>query len=168
MGRSHSKASKSPTTIINEKAPLSPRLKLKKGHEKKKQKKFGFIKKKNQLGNLKMPLAPSEINLSESGNDVEIEIKKRMQNQLAFNSDIFVLNQMMMSVQFFANYERFELCLLYLIDFLGIPQLPFFIVLHHQSKFSVHLSSQSIELPVQFFDIQVWSNCFIFMTLSFD
>lgn len=36
----------------------------------------------------------------------DIEAKKQMQNQLAFNSDIFVLNQMMMSVQFFGNFER--------------------------------------------------------------
>mgnify|MGYP003449416661 CR=1 FL=1 len=36
----------------------------------------------------------------------DIEAKKRMQDQLAFNSDIFVLNQMMMSVQFFGNFER--------------------------------------------------------------
>lgn len=43
-----------------------------------------------------------------SEKDFEVEIKRHMQDQLAFNSDIFVLNQMMMSVQFFANYERFD------------------------------------------------------------
>lgn len=110
MGRSHSKADKSPTTILNEKAPLSPRLRLKKDHDKKKPKRFGFTKKKSKLESLKMSRPPLETNFSDSagGNDLEFEIKKRMQNQLAFNSDIFVLNQMMMSVQFFANYERFE------------------------------------------------------------
>lgn len=111
MGRSHSKADKSPTININEKAALSPRLKLKKVHEKKKQKKFGFSKQRSKMESLKMHRAhldPEPI-LSVIGNDLELEVKKRMQNQLAFNSDIFVLNQMMMSVQFFANYERFEL-----------------------------------------------------------
>lgn len=38
--------------------------------------------------------------------DSDIEAKKSMQDQLAFNSDIFVINQMMMSVQFFGNFER--------------------------------------------------------------
>ena len=109
MGRSHSKENKSPTNAVNEKVQISPRLKLKKDHDKRKQKKFGFSKKKSKLEGLKMPRTLTDIALSESvgGHDSEIEIKRRMQNQLAFNSDIFVLNQMMMSVQFFANYERF-------------------------------------------------------------
>lgn len=112
MGKSHSKADKTPTvTIIHEKAPLSPqqkRDKLKKDSEKKKQKRFGFTKKKSKLDGLKMPRAPPIPDRSEvfSEPDLEVEIKRRMQDQLAFNSDIFVLNQMMMSVQFFANYER--------------------------------------------------------------
>lgn len=113
MGRSHSKADKPPTiTVIHEKAPLSPRQKrdkLKKDSERKKQKRFGFTKKKSKLDDLKMPRAPPLPDRCEvfSESDLEVEIKRRMQDQLAFNSDIFVLNQMMMSVQFFANYERF-------------------------------------------------------------
>jgi hypothetical protein len=39
--------------------------------------------------------------------DYDAEAKRRMQEQLAFNSDIFVLNQMMLSVQFFRNFERY-------------------------------------------------------------
>lgn len=112
MGRSHSKSEKSQATIINEKAPLSPRQrrdKLKKDHEKKKFKKFGFLKKKSKLDDLKTPRSPMFPDPNEifKGDDIEVEVKRRMQDQLAFNSDIFVLNQMMMSVQFFANYERF-------------------------------------------------------------
>lgn len=112
MGRSHSKAGKSPTPIVSEKAPLSPRQKrekLKKDCERKKQKKFSFARKKSKLEDLKMPRPPLLTQCSEvlSEADQEVEIKRRMQDQLAFNSDIFVLNQMMMSVQFFANYERF-------------------------------------------------------------
>lgn len=38
--------------------------------------------------------------------DSDVEAKKIMQDQLAFNSDIFVLNQMMLSVQLFGNLER--------------------------------------------------------------
>jgi hypothetical protein len=40
-------------------------------------------------------------------NESDIEAKKRMQDQLAFNSDIFVLNQMMMCIQLFGNFERY-------------------------------------------------------------
>lgn len=110
MGRSHSKSEKSKTAPTAT-APLSPRQKrdkFKKEIEKKKFKKFGFVKKKSKLDDLKVPRPPilPDPNGMFSDGDLEIEIKRRMQDQLAFNSDIFVLNQMMMSVQFFANYER--------------------------------------------------------------
>lgn len=113
MGRSHSKSERTKSaTISNGKAPLSPRQKrdkLKREVEQKKQKRFGFVKKKSKLEDLKVPRPPilPDPNEMFSDGDLEIEVKRRMQDQLAFNSDIFVLNQMMMSVQFFANYERF-------------------------------------------------------------
>lgn len=118
MGKSHSKTSKTPTFIINEKAPLSPRQKrekLKKDSERKKQKKSSSMKKNSKLENLKMPRPPLIPERNEIFNEVdyEVEIKRHMQDQLAFNSDIFVLNQMMMSVQFFANFERYALTSFY-------------------------------------------------------
>lgn len=39
-------------------------------------------------------------------NNEDIDSRKRMQDQLAFDSDIFVLNQMLLSVQFFGHFER--------------------------------------------------------------
>jgi hypothetical protein len=107
MGKSHSKSGKAPSFVINDRAPLSPRQKRGKSDRKKLQKN-GFLKKTSKLDSLKTPQAPL-IDHSEMLNedDFEVEIKRHMQDQLAFNSDIFVLNQMMMSVQFFANYERF-------------------------------------------------------------
>lgn len=113
MGRSHSKASKSPVIIINERAPLSPKQKFRKDHEKKKrhekQKKSfsGFRRWHSKLSDLKEPeplILPNRNKISD--NDPDVEAKCVMQDQLAFNSDIFVLNQMMMSVQFFADFER--------------------------------------------------------------
>ena len=107
MGKSHSKTGKSPTSTasMNEKAPLSPRQKRDKL---KKQKKSIYSKKKSKLADLRVPNAhlPPDISEIRNEKDLEVEIKRHMQDQLAFNSDIFVLNQMMMSVQFFANYER--------------------------------------------------------------
>lgn len=38
--------------------------------------------------------------------DYDAEAKRRMQDQLAWDSQTFVLNQLMLSVQFFENYER--------------------------------------------------------------
>jgi hypothetical protein len=114
MGRPHSKAEKSSTVSCDEKTPTSPRQKrdkLKKDHEKRNKKKFGFSKKKSKLEGLKvsqLPMVPPLPRSSLTETELEIEIKRRMQDQLAFNSDIFVLNQMMMSVQFFANYERYK------------------------------------------------------------
>ncbi|XP_035894022.1 uncharacterized protein LOC118504069 isoform X2 [Anopheles stephensi] len=46
----------------------------------------------------------SKAKLEES--DYDSEAKRRMQHQLAFNSDIFVLNQLVLGVQFFGNFER--------------------------------------------------------------
>lgn len=98
MGRSHSKIEKSSKSEANQKAPLSPRLKIK-------QRKFGFFRKnkKSKLEKLKVPR--HSLKLCDM-DETEIEVKLHMQEQLAFNSDIWVLNQMMMSVQLFANYER--------------------------------------------------------------
>uniref|UniRef100_A0A182RM72 Mab-21 domain-containing protein n=1 Tax=Anopheles funestus TaxID=62324 RepID=A0A182RM72_ANOFN len=46
----------------------------------------------------------SKAKLEES--DYDSEAKRRMQHQLAFNSDIFVLNQLVLGVQFYGNFER--------------------------------------------------------------
>uniref|UniRef100_A0A182P0V4 Mab-21-like HhH/H2TH-like domain-containing protein n=1 Tax=Anopheles epiroticus TaxID=199890 RepID=A0A182P0V4_9DIPT len=46
----------------------------------------------------------SKAKLEES--DYDTEAKRRMQHQLAFNSDIFVLNQLVLGVQFYGNFER--------------------------------------------------------------
>lgn len=68
--------------------------------------KFRFKrKKKTTLKDLKVPELPHDFS-SMNEIDDDIEAKRQMQDQLAFNSDIFVLNQMMMSVQFFGNFER--------------------------------------------------------------
>lgn len=70
--------------------------------------KFRFKRKKKNK--TKIPKVPeisedlSQVNPANENND--IEAIKIMQDQLAFNSDTFVLNQMMMSVQFFGNFER--------------------------------------------------------------
>lgn len=112
MGRPHSKSEKTSAAMSDDAVPTSPRQKrekLKKDPARRNKKKFGFYKKNSKLEGLKTPVMakiapPPSAHLPES--EFELEIKRRMQDQLAFNSDIFVLNQMMMSVQFFANYER--------------------------------------------------------------
>lgn len=103
MGRSHSKATKPPPL---ENAPLSPREKRDKLKKDGKKKRSLEKQRKNKNKIPDFPAFPNRTVIY-SDSDYEIEAKRQMQNQLAFNSDIFVLNQMILSVQFFANYERY-------------------------------------------------------------
>ncbi|XP_050079757.1 uncharacterized protein LOC126567580 [Anopheles maculipalpis] len=69
----------------------------------------GKKQRKSKLDDLRDTEPPpivrkSKAKLEES--DYDSEAKRRMQHQLAFNSDIFVLNQLMLGVQFYGNFER--------------------------------------------------------------
>lgn len=77
--------------------------------QRKDQKKKKKSKRKSKLGDLKDTEPPpivrqSKAKLEES--DYDSEAIRRMKDQLAFNSDIFVLNQLLLGVQFYGNYER--------------------------------------------------------------
>ncbi|XP_058819657.1 uncharacterized protein LOC131682284 isoform X2 [Topomyia yanbarensis] len=66
-------------------------------------------KRKSKLEDLKDSQPPpivrkSKAKLEES--DYDSEAIRRMQDQLAFSSDVFVLNQLLLGVQFYGNYER--------------------------------------------------------------
>lgn len=77
-------------------------------------KKFRF-KRRNKKSNV-LNIADDPQHISDLlHNEYDIEAKKRMQDQLAFNSDIFVLNQMMMCIQLFGNFERYGINLYRLI-----------------------------------------------------
>lgn len=71
----------------------------------KKFKKFRFRRKSRKSNVFNISEVPQISDLLH--NESDIEAKKRMQDQLAFNSDIFVLNQMMMCIQLFGNFERY-------------------------------------------------------------
>lgn len=51
-----------------------------------------------------MPLSTRPKQFSES--DYDMEAKNRMQDQLACDSQTFVLNQLMLAVQFYGNFEK--------------------------------------------------------------
>jgi hypothetical protein len=75
----------------------------------KKLKRFRFKRKKKSKNKLiKSPIDLLQEQINAAQNESDLEAKQVMQNQLAFNSDLFVLNQMLMSVQFFGNYERYS------------------------------------------------------------
>ena len=109
MGRSNSKEVY-PSSTADE--SLSKTRKTKKVlKEKRKSEKLSNKKKrKSKLNDCQPTIAPhvvrkgSKVHLDEK--DYDAEVKRRMQDQLAFDSDIFVLNQIMLSMQFFGNYER--------------------------------------------------------------
>lgn len=86
-----------------------------------KKKKRQEEKTKRKLENLKSPEAPHVPRKSDlmqhhhhhshqyhhmRENDYDIEAKNRMQDQLACDTQTFVLNQLMLSIQFHGNYER--------------------------------------------------------------
>lgn len=68
-------------------------------------------KKGDKLKDAQVPIAPERpavkptLTLDET--KYNLTVKKKLQAQLASDSATFVLNQLMMSVQFFGNYERF-------------------------------------------------------------
>lgn len=78
---------------------------------KKEEKLAGKRKKKSKkLDDVKQPQPPhvpriENINFEETTYD--LEAKQRMINQLGQDTPTFLLNQIMMSVQFYGNYERF-------------------------------------------------------------
>lgn len=77
--------------------------------EKEAKRKSDKKKRKSKLDDLKDTEPPpivrkSKAQLEES--DYDSEAIRRMKEQLAFNSDIFVLNQLLLGVQFYGNYER--------------------------------------------------------------
>lgn len=75
-------------------------------------------KKGKKLDDVKQPQPPhvpriENINFEETTYD--LEAKQRMINQLGQDTSTFLLNQIMMSVQFYGNYERLVDKNLYLI-----------------------------------------------------
>lgn len=75
----------------------------------KKDAKLSKKKKGKKLDDVKQPQAPhvpriENINFEETTYD--LEAKQRMINQLGQDTSTFLLNQIMMSVQFYGNYER--------------------------------------------------------------
>lgn len=92
-----------------EKQKIKNEKKLKK--EKKLALKNNKGKKNKKLDNVKQPQAPhvpriENINFEETTYD--LEAKERMINQLGQDTSTFLLNQIMMSVQFYGNYERLD------------------------------------------------------------
>lgn len=63
------------------------------------------MKKGTKLDVLKTPQPPTRPT-KETDADQDVIAKRRMQNQLALDSQSFVLNQIMLSIQFYSNYRR--------------------------------------------------------------
>lgn len=86
--------------------------------EEKRQKKIAekSMRQQQKLDALKVPNAPHVPKRPEAGYgeiDYDMEAKRRMQDQLARDGQTFVLNQLMLSVQLFENYEKWVSLLLF-------------------------------------------------------
>lgn len=108
MGRSHSKISEPTNPFEIDK--YKRELYQKKYRECEKQMK----KRKKSEEKLKHDVDNSDkLNETEKGNknfnesDYDMEAKNRMQDQLAYDSQTFVLNQLMLTVQFYGNFEKY-------------------------------------------------------------
>lgn len=61
----------------------------------------------NRRGRQREESAPTSTRPKQfSESDYDMEAKNRMQDQLACDSQTFVLNQLMLSVQFYGNFEK--------------------------------------------------------------
>jgi hypothetical protein len=106
MGRSQSKE-KAPNNPFEAELDKSKReqkqkkeiQKRKKLDEKRKRK----FEKQSKLDKLKQPTAPVVPRIH---TDYETQAKSRIKYQLDNDSETFLLNQLMLSIQFFGNYER--------------------------------------------------------------
>lgn len=64
-------------------------------------------RQQQRLDALKVPNAPHVPKRPDNAEiDYDMEAKRRMQDQLARDGQTFVLNQLMLSVQLFENYEK--------------------------------------------------------------
>ncbi|XP_052865563.1 uncharacterized protein LOC128271917 [Anopheles cruzii] len=102
MGRSHSKEQQQQQQQSGRQTKADPKKK------RKRPKADGSRHRKSRLSELREPDPPPVVHPKGGAakNDYDLEAKRRMQHQLAFNSDIFVLNQLMLGVQFYGNFER--------------------------------------------------------------
>ncbi|XP_058063652.1 uncharacterized protein LOC131213596 isoform X2 [Anopheles bellator] len=107
MGRSHSKEQQQQSGNTRTDQKTRKRGDRKRASDGKKSR-----HRKSRLSELREPEPPPVVHPKASSaalvakNDYDLEAKRRMQHQLAFNSDIFVLNQLMLGVQFYGNFER--------------------------------------------------------------
>lgn len=74
--------------------------------EKKKKREAKRLKNMQNLKNPTAPHVPKKIDQSAINLDYDAVAKQRMQDQLANDSQSFILNQLMLAVQFFEYYEK--------------------------------------------------------------
>lgn len=107
MGSSSSKVKTSSVDKRRDKTTISQKEKEKKEKKLKKMERKRKKLKTNKMDKLKQPQAPY-VPRTPTVSSYDIEAKRRMQDQLAFDSETFVLNQLMLSVQFYGNYDKYE------------------------------------------------------------
>lgn len=106
MGKSQSKTRFPNSATIDESVDKKTMDRKEKLEEKKKKRNEKRQKDMQNLKNPTAPHVPKKIDQSAINLDYDAVAKQRMQDQLANDSQSFILNQLMLAVQFFEYYEK--------------------------------------------------------------
>lgn len=106
MGKTQSKTRFLNSSTVGDSVSDKAMERKEKLEEKKKKR---IEKRLKDMQNLKNPIAPhvpKKIDQNVQNLDYDAVAKQRMQDQLANDSQSFILNQLMLAVQFFEYYEK--------------------------------------------------------------
>lgn len=106
MGKTQSKTRFPTNSTADESQHKKTMEKSEKLEEKKKKRNEKRLKDMQNLKDPTAPHVPKKVDQNTINLDYDAVAKKRMQDQLANDSQSFILNQLMLAVQFFEYYEK--------------------------------------------------------------
>lgn len=106
MGKTQSKTRLPNGSTIGESADKKSSERNEKLEEKKRERNKKRLKNMQNLKDPTAPHVPKKIDQNAINLDYDAVAKQRMQDQLANDSQSFILNQLMLAVQFFEYYEK--------------------------------------------------------------
>ncbi len=106
MGKTQSNTRFPNSSTVDDSVDKKTMERKEKLEEKKKKRNEKRVKDMQNLKNPVAPHVPKKVDQNAINLDYDVVAKQRMQDQLANDSQIFILNQLMLAVQFFEYYEK--------------------------------------------------------------
>lgn len=106
MGKTQSKTRLPNSSTIDDSVDKKTMERNEKMEEKKKERNKKRLKDMQNLKDPSAPHVPKKIDQNAINLDYDAVAKQRMQDQLANDSQSFILNQLMLAVQFFEYHEK--------------------------------------------------------------